>query len=284
MFTNILGSLRATTSRTCGLSRSIRNCSSVCRKNALDLTAKSRSLHTLKPSLVLTYSRLRPFIKVPGQRNLFIQTQETPNPNCIKFIPGCEVLPEGTIDFPNIRAAQEAPLAKALFRTPGVVGVFFGTDFVTVTKVDDDSVDWMVVKAEVLATITDFLASGLPIVNEGFELSSNATEIYDDDDDTVQYIKELLDTKIRPTVQEDGGDILYVGFDADSGVLKLKMQGACTGCPSSSVTLKAGVQNMMQFYIPEVKRVEQVEDEEEELSKSVFNEVEMEIQTRPKPT
>ncbi|KAF6023899.1 hypothetical protein EB796_017786 [Bugula neritina] len=110
-----------------------------------------------------------------------------------------------------------------------------------------------------------------------------AVETSEDDDETVLFIKELLDTKIRPTVQEDGGDILYVDFNNETGVLKLKMQGACTGCPSSSVTLKAGVQNMMQFYIPEVKMVEQVQDEEDELSQSVFDAVEMDIKTRPKP-
>ena len=211
---------------------------------------------------------------------MFIKTQDTPNPASLKFLPGAEVrknrevtkchntkckqtlsfdgkilhaifqvLEHGTLDFPTLSSAQKSPLAKLLFRIEGVNGVFFGRDFITVTKVDDESVEWKVLKPEIFATIMDFFHSGLPIVHDD-AVPSGDTEILDDDSDTVAMIKELLDTRIRPTVQEDGGDIVYMGFD--DGVVKLKMQGSCTSCPSSVVTLKNGVQNMLQFYIPEV--------------------------------
>jgi len=193
------------------------------------------------------------------KRSLFIQTQETPNPASLKFLPGRTVLEGGgTFDVPTIAAAKGSPLAKLLFRIDGVKAVFFGGDFITVTKYDDDGVEWKVMKPEIFATVMDFFNSGLPVVHEGAEISGD-TEIYDDDDDTVQMIKELLDTRIRPTVQEDGGDIVYMGFE--DGIVKLKMQGSCTSCPSSIVTLKNGVQNMLQFYIPEVVSVEQIFDE-----------------------
>jgi len=169
------------------------------------------------------------------------------------------------VDIPNISAAKGSPLAKVLFRIDGVKGVFFGPDFITVTKYEDEGFEWKLMKPEIFASIMDFFNSGLPVINEGLEPSGN-TEIHEDDDDTVAMIKELLDTRIRPTVQEDGGDIIYMGFD--DGVVKLKMQGSCTSCPSSVVTLKNGVQNMLQFYIPEVVTVEQVFDEADEVIQS----------------
>jgi len=168
----------------------------------------------------------------------------------------------GTVDMPNISAAKGSPLAKLLFRIEGVKGVFFGPDFITVTKYDEEGYEWKLMKPEIFAVIMDFFSSGLPIIHADVE-TSGSTEILDDDDDTVAMIKELLDTRIRPTVQEDGGDIIYIGFD--DGVVKLKMQGSCTSCPSSVVTLKNGVQNMLQFYIPEVVSVEQVFDESDEI-------------------
>jgi len=196
-------------------------------------------------------------------RTMFIQTQDTPNPQSLKFLPGCPVLEGGgTYDIPSIANAKGSPLAKLLFRIEGVKGVFFGQDFITITKHDDDGCEWKIMKPEIFATIMDFFNSGLPIINADVE-TLGATEIYDDDDDTVAMIKELLDTRIRPTVQEDGGDIVYMGFD--DGVVKLKMQGSCTSCPSSIVTLKNGVQNMLQFYIPEVVAVEQIFDEADEI-------------------
>ena len=159
---------------------------------------------------------------VTAARTMFIQTQDTPNPASLKFLPGRSVLEEGgTFDIPSITAAAGSPLAKLLFRIEGVKGVFFGPDFIVVTKHDDESYEWRVMKPEIFATMMDFFASGLPVVSADVE-TLKGTEVYDDDDDTVAMIKELLDTRIRPTVQEDGGDIVYMGFD--DGVVKLKMQ------------------------------------------------------------
>ncbi|XP_033741998.1 NFU1 iron-sulfur cluster scaffold homolog, mitochondrial-like [Pecten maximus] len=202
-------------------------------------------------------------------RTMFIQTQDTPNPNSIKYIPGTSVLEQGTIDFPNYQAAHCSPLARQLFRIEGVKGVFFGTDFITVTKVDDD-VEWKILNPQIFATIMDFFASGLPVLTD--EQPSSDTAIDEDDDETVLMIKELLDTRIRPTVQEDGGDIVYMGFE--DGIVKLKLQGSCTSCPSSVVTLKSGVQNMLQFYIPEVLGVDQVEDEVDDINNTEFEKLE----------
>ena len=209
-----------------------------------------------------------------SKRSMFIQTQETPNPQSLKFLPGSPILGQGTLDFPTPSSAYCSPLAKLLFRINGVKSVFFGNDFITVTKVDDDNVEWKAIKPEIYATIMDFLHSGLPVVHEDAEPSGD-TVILDDDSDTVAMIKELLDTRIRPTVQEDGGDIVYMGFD--DGVVKLKMQGSCTSCPSSVVTLKNGVQNMLQFYVPEVVAVEQIFDKADEVIDDEFKKLEMKL-------
>ncbi|XP_015115272.1 NFU1 iron-sulfur cluster scaffold homolog, mitochondrial [Diachasma alloeum] len=210
------------------------------------------------------------------QRNMFIQTQDTPNPNSLKFLPGVPVMETGqTKDFPNATESYCSPLAKMLFRIEGVKSIFYGPDFITVTKVDED-VDWNLLKPEIFATIMDFFSTGLPIITE--EQPSSDTQISEDDDEIVQMIKELLDTRIRPTVQEDGGDIVFVGFE--NGIVKLKMQGSCTSCPSSVVTLKNGVQNMMQFYIPEVLGVEQVEDETDKVAKKEFDKLEEKINVK----
>jgi len=219
-------------------------------------------------------------VSISIARSMFIQTQDTPNPQSLKFLPGRKVLEEGgTIDFPNPSSAYSSPLAKLLFRVEGVQAVFFGPDFITVTKHDDESIEWRVLKPEIFATMMDFFHSGLPIVNEHAKPSTD-TEILEEDDDTVAMIKELLDTRIRPTVQEDGGDIIYMGFD--DGIVKLRMQGACTSCPSSVVTLKNGVQNMLQFYIPEVIAVEQVFDRSDEESDKEFKKLEEKIQDSEK--
>ncbi|XP_056635621.1 NFU1 iron-sulfur cluster scaffold homolog, mitochondrial-like [Diorhabda sublineata] len=208
---------------------------------------------------------------------MFIQTQETPNPNSVKFLPGVQVLENGqTIDFPNGQAAYCSPLGKLLFRIEGVKSVFLGPDFITVTKSEEDEVNWKLLKPEIFATIMDFFASGLPVLNEAEP--NQDTQIKDDDDETVQMIKELLDTRIRPTVQEDGGDIIFVSYE--DGIVKLKMQGACSSCPSSVVTLKNGVQNMMQFYIPEVLGVEQVLDEADKVSESYFKKVDEAVSSK----
>ncbi|CAF1173032.1 unnamed protein product [Adineta steineri] len=209
------------------------------------------------------------------RRSMFIQSQETPNPNSLKFLPGRPVLDSGvgTRDFPSIQSAYISPLAKQLFRVDGVKSVFLGSDFITITKEHDD-IQWQVLKPDIYAAIMDFFSTNLPVVDEDAEQPQNSAS--PDDDDTTAMIKELLDTRIRPTVQEDGGDITFVAFV--DGVVKLKLQGACTSCPSSIVTLKNGVQNMLQFYIPEVKSVEQTEDEVDKTAKKEFEEFEEKLQ------
>ncbi|XP_040849217.1 NFU1 iron-sulfur cluster scaffold homolog, mitochondrial [Ochotona curzoniae] len=189
-------------------------------------------------------------------RYMFIQTQDTPNPNSLKFIPGKPVLETRTMDFPTPASAFCSPLARQLFRIEGVKSVFFGPDFITVTK-DNEELDWNLLKPDIYATIMDFFASGLPLVTEETSSGEAGSE---EDDEVVAMIKELLDTRIRPTVQEDGGDVIFKGFE--DGIVQLKLQGSCTNCPSSIITLKNGIQNMLQFYIPEVEGVEQVMDDE----------------------
>lgn len=218
-----------------------------------------------------------PTMNLQWNRTMFIQTQDTPNPDSLKFIPGVEVLGKGnTMDFPSLEHAYNSPLAKLLFRIEGVRGIFFGGDFITVSK--QEEAEWGVMKPEIFAVIMDFFASGLPIVTE--KKPNADTEINEDDDETVMMIKELLDSRIRPTVQEDGGDITFISFK--DGIVSLKMQGSCTSCPSSIVTLKNGVQNMLQFYIPEVVSVEQVFDKTDEVSAKEFTKLEEKIMTKSK--
>lgn len=192
---------------------------------------------------------------------MFIQTEPTPNPDSLKFIPGKPVLSSGTRDFRNFREAQLSPLAKKFFQMDGISGVFLATDFVTVSKQED--ADWLTLKPQIFAGIMDFYSSGEPALSEEDGANVDSLEITDDDSEVVQMIKELLDMRIRPSVQEDGGDIEFHGFDEDSGVVLLKMQGSCSGCPSSSVTLKSGIENMLMHYIPEVKEVRALNDEED---------------------
>jgi len=188
---------------------------------------------------------------------MFIQTEATPNPEVLKFIPGRDVMGEGTRDFRDPEAAQVSPLAVELFAIEGVNRVFFGPDFVTVGRVQGE--DWAFLKAPILAAIMDHFTSGQPL----FAGADDAAGGHDDatyEGETAQIvaeIKDLLDTRIRPAVAQDGGDILFSRFDADSGVVWLSMRGACSGCPSSTATLKAGVENMLKHYVPEVTRVEQ---------------------------
>lgn len=222
------------------------------------------------PNLPNNFNHGAPSISTTSILNMFVQTQETPNPNSLKFLPGVKVLDPGqTIDFPRAQDAYCSPLGKLLFRIDGVKSVFLGPDFITITRAEED-VEWKVIKPEIFATIMDFFASNLPVLTEA--KPNTDTEINDDDDEIVQMIKELLDTRIRPTVQEDGGDIVFMGYE--DGIVKLKMQGSCSSCPSSVVTLKNGVQNMLQFYIPEVVAVEQVMDKSDVVTEKVFEEFE----------
>ncbi|KAL5735160.1 hypothetical protein ACOSP7_033021 [Xanthoceras sorbifolium] len=196
------------------------------------------------------------------RRTMFIQTQSTPNPSSLMFYPGKPVMDVGSADFPNARSAMNSPLARALYGIDGITRVFFGSDFVTVTKSEDAS--WDILKPEIFAVIMDFYSSGQPLFLDSEAAAAKDTAIHEDDSETVAMIKELLETRIRPAVQDDGGDIVYRGFDPETGIVKLQMQGACSGCPSSSVTLKSGIENMLMHYVPEVKSVEQELDAEDE--------------------
>jgi Fe-S cluster biogenesis protein NfuA len=183
---------------------------------------------------------------------MFIQTESTPNPATLKFIPGQDLLEVGTADFPNREAAAASPLARRIFAVEGVTGVFLGIDFVTVTKAD--GVDWAHVKPAILGAIMEHIQSGEPAL-EGAARSGHAA--HDGPDAAiVTQIKELLDTRVRPAVAQDGGDITFHGFER--GVVYLHMQGACAGCPSSTLTLKMGIENLLRHYIPEVTEVRPV--------------------------
>jgi len=184
---------------------------------------------------------------------MFIQTESTPNPATLKFLPGQNVLEVGTADFPNPEAAQTSPLASRIFGVGGVTGVFLGIDFITVTK--GEGVAWDHVKPAILGAVMEHYQSGKPVL-EGVQASSGHAEHTGEDAAIVNQIKELLDTRVRPAVAQDGGDITFHGFDR--GVVYLHMQGACAGCPSSTLTLKMGIENLLRHYIPEVLEVRPV--------------------------
>jgi NFU1 iron-sulfur cluster scaffold homolog, mitochondrial len=184
---------------------------------------------------------------------MFIQTEPTPNPNVLKFLPGRDVSPHGAHEFRSIDEAVSSPLAEALFLQEDVAGVFFGTDYISVTKAGH-GLDWSEMKAPILAAIMDHFTSGAPLLRGAGASSDDHAE---SDSEVVAEIKALLDSRVRPAVAQDGGDILFDAFDEETGVLRLRMRGACAGCPSSSATLKAGVEQMMKHYVPEVTSVEQ---------------------------
>ncbi|WP_370231602.1 NifU family protein [Cognatishimia sp.] len=185
---------------------------------------------------------------------MFIQTESTPNPATLKFLPGQTVLEVGTADFPSVEASEASPLAKRVFAVNGVTGVFLGNDFVTVTK--DASVEWDHVKPSILGAIMEHFQSGQPVMGDAGAANSGHAEHTGEDGEVVDQIKELLDTRVRPAVAQDGGDITFHGFDR--GVVYLHMQGACAGCPSSTITLKMGIENLLRHYIPEVTEVRPV--------------------------
>ncbi len=183
---------------------------------------------------------------------MFIQTEQTPNPATLKFLPGRQVVESGSADFPNREAAARSPLAERLFEIEGVTGVFLGRDFVTITKADGR--EWYLLKPSILGVIMEHFTAGRPVLLDDAATPSDTG--HEDDDEVVSQIKELLDTRVRPAVAMDGGDIVYQGFE--DGVVYLHMQGACAGCPSSTMTLKAGIENMLRHYIPEVVEVRPV--------------------------
>lgn len=191
---------------------------------------------------------------------MFIQTEITPNPATLKFIPDGEtVLTQGTAEFKNQQqAAAKSPLALQLFAIPGVESVFFGSDFITITKSADT--EWSQIKAEILGTIMDFYVAGKPIMFENSVENSASTGADEEDSEIIKQIKELIEIKVRPAVAMDGGDITFCSFE--DGIVKLVLKGSCSGCPSSTITLKNGIENMLKHYIPEVVAVEQVFEEE----------------------
>jgi NFU1 iron-sulfur cluster scaffold homolog, mitochondrial len=209
-------------------------------------------------------------------RGLFVQTEETPNPNSLKFHPGCTVLPEehgsGLFCTRDNNESKRSPLARRIFLDmENVTGVFLGRDFITLTK--DDEVTWKFLRPMALSVIMDFFAENKPAVTDAPVASDTAA--HEDDDEVVSMIKELLEERIRPSVQDDGGDIFYKGFDRELGLVKLQLAGACKGCPSSSSTLKNGVETMLMHYIPEVQGIlEVVDDELNSLNNKAVSELE----------
>ena len=184
---------------------------------------------------------------------MFIQTEQTPNPSTLKFLPGRVVMDKGTMDFAGADTAATSPFAKRLFAVEGVERVFFGADFVTVTKADDK--DWQILKPSILGGIMEHYTSGEPVL--AGEMAPSAGDASADDDEVVAQIKDLLETRIRPAVAQDGGDIVF--HDFREGVVYLQMQGSCSGCPSSTATLKMGIENLLKHYVPEVVEVQAVQ-------------------------
>jgi Fe-S cluster biogenesis protein NfuA len=185
---------------------------------------------------------------------MFIQTEQTPNPATLKFLPGCPVMTSGTANFTSEEAARLSPLAEQLFLLPEVTGVFLGAEFVTVTKNDEG--DWYRLKPAILAVIMEHFTAGRPVMLGKPATGTAAATSEEPEDEVVTQIKELLETRVRPAVAQDGGDIIF--HDFDDGVVYLHMQGSCSGCPSSTATLKAGIENMLRHYIPEVLEVRAV--------------------------
>lgn len=186
---------------------------------------------------------------------MFIQTEETPNPNAVKFLPGSEISPTGPIFFnSNEEALQKSSLAAKIFQIGNIEAVFYGTDFITVTK--SEETHWSLLKPEILMVIMDHLVAGMPIFDE----QQNLFKEIDTDgmSDVEKQIVEIIETRVRPSVAMDGGDIIYQGFE--NGVVYLQLRGACSGCPSSSITLKNGIESMLKHFVPEVQSVEAVEE------------------------
>jgi Fe-S cluster biogenesis protein NfuA len=183
---------------------------------------------------------------------MFIQTEQTPNPATLKFLPGREVMSSGTANFVSAAEAGRSPLAERLFRIDGVAGVFLGSDFVTITKAEDR--EWLLLKPSILGAVMEHFTAGHPVIRESVSDTSQSGD--EEESEVVSQIKELLETRVRPAVAQDGGDIVFHGFE--DGIVYLHMQGSCAGCPSSTATLKAGIENMLKHYLPEVVEVRAV--------------------------
>ncbi|KAA1468425.1 HIRA-interacting protein 5 [Dentipellis sp. KUC8613] len=264
------------------------------RRSTQSLSAAARQIHS-SPKREVSYgltlamaAGIRPTNAAPSRlnpplsRSMFIQTETTPNEDSLKFIPGVPVMEEGSAEFLDTRAALTSPLALRLMGIEGVKAIFYGPDFVTVSK--DSENPWAVVKPEVYSILMEFFSSGQPLFRSE-EDRENAgpqdTRILDTDSDTVAMIKELLDTRVRPAIMEDGGDIEYRGF-TDDGVVQVKLKGSCRGCDSSTVTLKTGIERMLMHYIPEVKGVEQILDQEEAIALDEFSKLERRLEKEHK--
>ncbi|KAJ2847714.1 hypothetical protein IWW36_003710 [Coemansia brasiliensis] len=218
---------------------------------------------------------------------MFIQTATTPNEDALQFIPGVPVLGKAdestssmrTVEFTSPREGLKSPLATRLFSIEGVRGVMFGSDFVTVRKEAD--YPWQLMKPDIYAAIMDHFSSGRALLRQEDE-TRDSMDVGDNDSEIVSEIKELLESRVRPAIQEDGGDLDFVSFDEGSGVVKIRLRGACRGCASSTVTLKHGVEGMLSYYIPEVTGVEDVGDELETQAKKEFDKLEAELKMEGK--
>jgi Fe-S cluster biogenesis protein NfuA len=209
----------------------------------------------LPPRGATYYSDVKPQIpahpRPPKEPEMFIQTEPTPNPATLKFLPGRPVLAHGTLDMRDQAAAAQSPLAERLFGIAGVSGVFFGADFIAVTKADGE---WQQLKPAILGAIMEHFMTGTPVLRSETAAPADADEFFaPEDTETVATIKELIETRVRPAVANDGGDITFRGFK--DGVVYLDMKGACSGCPSSTATLRHGIQNLLRHYIPDVVEV-----------------------------
>ena len=187
---------------------------------------------------------------------MFIQTEDTPNPNTLKFLPGREISPDTPRDFATFEDASASLLAKELFAVDGVIRVFAGADFVSVTK--DETLDWPHIKPAILGAIMDALETGKPLFSGADVDTADAVEYSEETAEIVNEIREVIDSRVRPAVARDGGDIVFSSYDDQSGTVFLHMRGACAGCPSSTITLKNGIENLLKHYVPEVTGVEQV--------------------------
>lgn len=188
---------------------------------------------------------------------MFIETQDTPNPNTVKFIPGKPVMETGVAEFTSEDQAKTSRLATQIFALGNITRVFYGADFVSVTKTDD--AEWDILKTRIMSAMMDHAMTGLPLFEEGHDPQAGSSQtINEDDDEIVKQIKELIENRVRPMVAQDGGDIVFDRFE--EGIVYLQMRGACAGCPSSTMTLKSGIENMLRHYVPEVLEVRQTED------------------------
>jgi len=224
---------------------------------------------------------------------MFIQTETTPNDDSLKFIPGVPVMmatssnptAPTSAEFLDTRAALTSPLALRLMGIEGVTHVFYGPDFVTVSKSSEHP--WMVLKPEIYSVLMEHFTSGAQLFRSEEDRDAAGPQdlkITDDDSEVVAMIKELLETRVRPAIMDDGGDLEYKGFDEATGAVKIRLKGSCRGCSSSALTLKSGIERMLMHYVPEVKEVEQVIDPEEAIAQSEFDKLEKKLETKHKAT